>query len=536
MARELAVADCETDPFKIGRVPQPFAWGYYDGVDYRHFDTTAAFVDFVGSRGTIVYAHNGGKFDWHFVLPHLNPYDDIMIINGRIARCNLGMSELRDSYNILPVPLSAYKKDKIDYAIMEPDQRIKPHNKRLIAEYLKSDCVYLYELISGFVNLYGVQITQASAAMNQWKKLSQRKLPITNKEFYDVISPYYYGGRVECFESGIIDTNFQVLDINSAYPYAMLHKHPYSQDYTHVETYVEGADFYKINCVSHGAFPYRGEGNPGEFAGLRFPNDGERRTFTITGHEYRAAIETKTIANVKVLESFIFSDHIDFTQYIHHFYEMRKAAKAKGNDAESLFAKLLMNSLYGKFASNPDNYKNYMIVPMDVIAGLGQMGWTFGGELGPWGLAEAPLNEEQKRYYNVATGASITGFVRAMLWRSIAESKGVLYCDTDSIAVRKPGPSVVLGEELGEWKHEGDFDKAGIAGKKLYIFRGVPDKKRHREMKFASKGARLTEAQLWEVAAGGMVVFQNPVPTFSVNKAPVFTDRRIKYTAKTAKG
>lgn len=535
MAREYAVADCETDPFKIGRVPQPFAWGYYDGIDYRHFSDTQSFVDFVSAQGVIVYAHNGGKFDWHFVLSHLSPYDDIMIINGRIARCNLGMSELRDSYNILPVPLKAYKKDEIDYAIMEPDQRNKPHNKRKILEYLKSDCVYLYELISGFIKLYGIQITQASAAMNQWKKISQQKLPQTNKEFYDLLAPYYYGGRVECFESGIIDTKFSVYDINSAYPYAMLHKHPYSGGYTHVQSYLEGADFYKVSCISHGAFPYRGEGNPNEFAGLRFPNDDQRRVFTVTGWEYRTALRTGTIRNQKVLESFVFDSHVDFTQYIHHFYEMRKVAKAKGNDAESLFAKLLMNSLYGKFAANPDNYKNYMVVPMDVIAGLGETGWTFGGELGPWGLAEAPLNEDQKRYYNVATGASITGFVRAMLLESIATSSGVLYCDTDSIAVRDKGSIIRLGDELGEWKHEGDFDRAGIAGKKLYIFRGVSRNGR-RDYKSASKGARLTHSQLWEVAAGGEVIFKNDVPTFSVNKAPVFTDRRIKYTAKTAKG
>jgi DNA polymerase elongation subunit (family B) len=536
MARNLAVADCETDPFKIGRVPQPFAWGYYDGTTYRQFDSTAEFVAFTADQGNIVYAHNGGKFDWHFILPHLNPYDDIMIINGRIARCNLGMSELRDSYNILPIPLAAFKKEKIDYAIMEPDQRNKPHNKRKIAEYLKSDCVYLYELISGFVANFGVQITQASAAMNQWKKISQQKLPNTTKEFYDLMAPYYYGGRVECFESGIIDTNFKVLDINSAYPFAMLHKHPYSAGYSHVESFVEGADFYKVRCVSHGAFPYRGEGNPGEFAGLRFPNDSELRTYTITGWEYATAKQTKTISSEKVLESFVFTDHVDFGEYINHFYEMRKRANEKGNKAESLFAKLLMNSLYGKFASNPDNYKNYMIVPMDVIAGLEQTGWTFGGELGPWGLAEAPLNEDQKRYYNVATGASITGFVRAMLWRAIAESTGVLYCDTDSIAVRVSGQCIRLGQELGEWKDEGNFDRAGIAGKKLYIFRGVPGKRGRRDYKAASKGARLTHNQLWQVAAGGMVVFKNPVPTFSVNKAPVFTDRRIKYTAKTAKG
>lgn len=526
-ARKIAVADCETDPFKIGRVPAPFAWGYFDGEQYVQFwEDQEGFIEFLKEQQVICYAHNGGKFDWHFLLPELEPYDDIMIINGRIAKCFIGMCECRDSYNILPIPLSAYKKDDIDYAIMEKEVRNKPKNKREISAYLQSDCMYLHELVSKFVDTYGMQLTQASAAMSQWKKIN-KVVPHTNREFYDMFSPYYYGGRVQCFENGIIDTNFSVYDINSAYPYAMMFAHPYSKDFTHVQKFVEGADFYKIRCISNGALPYRGLGATGSFSGLAFPNDKEIREYTITSWEYKAAIDTKTIKNVKVLESYLFDEHITFEAYVQHFYNLRLDAKARGDEAASLFAKLLMNSLYGKFAANPENYRNNMVVPMDVIAGLHLTGWEFAGELGPWGLAEAPLNEDQQHYYNVATGASITGFVRAMLWRAIHSSKGVLYCDTDSIAVREKGDSVLLGNALGQWKHEGDFVKAGIAGKKLYIFK--PDGEG--EFKTASKGARLTNAELWQVAKGEEVEYFSEAPTFSIRKTPTFTNRRIKNTA-----
>lgn len=534
--RQIAVIDCETDPFRIGRIPKPFVWGYYDGRTYRQFDSTKKVAKFLSRLPVIVYAHNGGKFDWHFLLEYLNPYDEIMIINGRIAKCFIGMAECRDSYNILPVPLAAYKKDQIDYRIMEESERDKPHNKRKIAEYLKSDCVYLYELVSQFIDSYGLKITQASAAMAQWKKISGLPTPRTEREYYNEFSPYYYGGRVECFATGIIKKKFSVYDINSAYPFAMLQQHPYSSEYLHVSGYLDGADFYRIQCRSYGAFPFRGLGNPNESAGLRFPNDSEIREYTVTGWEYEAAIETGTIDNVKVIESFSFSDQVDFSVYINHFYQMRQKAKEKKNDAESLFAKLLMNSLYGKFAANPDNYRQNMIVPMSVITGLESQGWQFAGELGPWGLAEAELAEDQQRYYNVATGASITGFVRAMLWKAMCGSKGVLYCDTDSIAVQSPGKDVVLGDKLGQWKHEGDFDKAGIAGKKLYIFQGVEDENGEREYKSASKGARLTNEQIWEVASGKDVEYLSDVPTFSIRKSPVFTNRKIKFTARRENG
>ena len=541
MRRKIVVVDCETDPFLAYRVPRPFVWGYFDGDTYRQFPPTPRkdytkitdeFVSFLSEQPAVCYAHNGGKFDWHFLLPYVNPYDEMMIINGRIARMMIGLCECRDSFNILPVPLGAYKKDQIDYGLMEESERMKVRNWRKISDYLKSDCVYLWELVTKFITTYGLQLTQAGAAMHQWKKVSNTPLPRTDERFHDLFYPYYYGGRVECFRSGIINGYYGVYDINSAYPYAMLHKHPYSKEYHHADSYVPHADFYKVRCVSAGAFPFRGVGGESDKNfGLHFPDDKVEREYTVTGWEYRAAVNTASIKNVKVLESYTFTEHVTFKDYVNHFYALRLEAKRRGDDAQSLFAKLLMNSLYGKFASDPATYRNHMVVPMDVIAGLAKLGWTFAGEFGPWALAEGPLTDEQKRYYNVATAASITGFVRAMLWEAVATSRDVLYCDTDSMVCRKIGAGVTLGENLGEWKHEGQYDRIGIGGKKLYVFRSRPDANGKRHYKTASKGARLTVPDLWKIARGGSVDFVPDVPTFSPRKAPVFTVRHIKNTA-----
>lgn len=531
MPRRIAVLDAETDPFKAGRHPKPFKWGFYDGSSYRSFTVTAAVIDFLRGEDCICYAHNGGRFDFHFLLDGLDEYSELMIINGRLAQLRMGVCELRDSYSILPVRLAAYAKDKIDYAIFEASERDKPANARKIDAYLKSDCVYLWELVTQFIERYGLHLTQAGAAMKVWQKIADIKAPRTDEDFYDALAPYYYGGRVECFESGIIETDFSVLDINSAYPRAMLEKHPISVNYEQSARYLKNADFVRVRARSIGAWPYRGEGNPNHDAGLHFPRDGELREFTITGWEYRAAVDSGALGPHRVHESFRFCNHIDFAEFINRFYALRLEAKRIGDKAGDLFAKLLMNGLYGKFAANPANYRNYMIVPAQYAGSLPGIGWNFAGELGPWALAEAELSPEQMRYYNVATGASITGYVRAMLWQAIHESEGVLYCDTDSIAVRRPGDSIKLGAALGEWKHEGDFDRAGIGGKKLYIFRGVPGPDGEREYKQASKGTRLTKAQLWRVAAGGEVVHTKDVPTFGPGRKPTFITRRVRNTA-----
>ena len=527
VSRRFAVIDAETDPFQFGRVPRPFVWGYYDGEIYLHFDTTEDLVEYIGDIDQIVFAHNGGKFDFHFLLDHVEDYDELMIVNGRVAKMNIGAAELRDSWLILPVPLRAYEKDDIDYAIMEESERNKPANRAKILAYLRSDCVYLYDLIARFVEEYGLNLTQAGSSMKQWRKIAPLPMPVTDQEFYETFSPYYYGGRVQCFEKGIINKQFSVFDINSAYPFAMLHRHPYSSNFASYVGFKPAADFYRIVCSSRGALPFR-DIRSGR---LDFPDDGEIREYTVTGWEYQAAIDTHALSDVRVLESIVFCSHVDFAEYVKPLFALRDAAKEKGDKAGSLLYKLAMNSLYGKFAANPDNYKHYMVCPMSYADQLPTVGWQFAGQFGSRALAEAPLAENERHYYNVATGASITGFVRAMLWRAIHGAKRVIYCDTDSIACVGPSRDMMLSDALGAWKHEGDFDRAGIAGKKLYIFRGVKDAKGKREYKMAAKGVRLTKSQLWQVASGKRVVYNSQAPTFSVRGSPSFVSRAVQLTS-----
>lgn len=540
--REIAVCDCETDPFRKGRVPKPFLWGFYNGSGYWQFERTDKFIEFLQEQDCICYAHNGGKFDFHYLLDALEPCDDIKIINGRIAQIHIGICELRDSFLIINEKLEKYKKTKIDYAIFEEKERHKKKNWDLITSYLKDDCVNLWEMVCEFIRRFGLELTQAGAAMSEWRKICPVDEDETDSEFYETFRGYYYGGRVECFRSGVIDTRFSVFDINSAYPYAMLHKHPYSSTFVHRSGYVENADFVHLRGVARGCFPCRGgeASGIGSF-GLVFPDDDSNREYFVTGWEYETAKELGAIEDCEIIESYRFSRHIDFAEYIDKFWKLREEAKAKNDNLGSILNKLMMNSLYGKFAANPDNYRNYVIVDpgdwgdFETTAGMSHdpaKRWQFAGELGPWFLAERPLLDVQKKFYNVATGASITGFVRAMLFRAIHSSKGVLYCDTDSIACEQSGSDIIIGARLGQWKHEGNFDRAGIAGKKLYIFRGVRDDSGNREYKIASKGVRLTNSELWRVARGGEVEYTSEVPTYSPIKEPSFVTRKVRSTVR----
>jgi hypothetical protein len=509
--REVWVADSETEGFRHRRVPRPFIWGVYNGVEYHEFDTTEKFLDFITAKECIVYAHNGGKFDWFFILSHLEPFEPIQVINGRLAKFKIGMAEFRDSYNILPMPLSAYKKDEIDYGIFDAEQRAKPENMVKIRNYLRSDCVYLFELVSQFLKTYGANLTQASAAMKVWQKISGIKSPKTSSGFYDYFAPYYYGGRVECFKKGVIETPFSVIDINSAYPFAMMQSHPFGDNYDisdslpNSRAYVQRS-FITVRGISAGALPYRADDNS-----LFFPIDNCMRTYRVTGWEFLAAIETKTLTDWEILEVITFSDSIKFDNYVNHFYEIKSHAE-KGSP-EYIFSKLFLNSLYGKFGANPEKYEEYMVVRPQYIEAANVDGYDFCAELDKWALVSRPLAEEKQRYYNIAVAASVTGFVRAYLWRAIKQCKGVIYCDTDSISCADYSGLATSKTALGAWDVEATCNRGAVAGKKLYAFHTNAG-----TWKTASKGVKLTPAEIFRIAQGETVEYKPEAPTFSLKR------------------
>ncbi len=557
--KRIGVIDCETDPFLFGRAPRPFIWGFTDGDTYRDFIDTDALIAYVKNFDGIVYAHNGGKFDFHFLLDHITIDTEILIINGRVAKAQLGKAELRDSYCILPIALGEYQKTAIDYGKMEANRRRFYMDE--IRSYLKDDCNNLFEIVSQFIATYGMSITLASAALKFWKDLGH-EVPESDATYYNQMSPWYAGGRVQCFRAGVFNQAMQMVDINSAYPFAMLHTHPYSVSFDRRRKPkllpVKGASFYRIVAVSHGALFFRGP--KGE---LTFPDDDTPREYHCTGWELQAGLDTKTVKVLECCERIDFHDKQHFAGYINHFYTLKKNSP-KGSPAY-IYAKLFMNSLYGKFAADPSSYKNYAVVSPAHVSryttgkraheSIGRMTgpWRYAGKIGALSLltnsrlvmSEDGIDQKTRsEYYNVATGASITGFVRAYLWKHICavkKSGGVpLYCDTDSITfawpARQGGKKVpfIFSKELGEWSLEGHFDFGAIAGKKLYALRERRKGRGKIEWKKACKGVDLDAKQIVRVARGEILKHRRDAPSMRIGvkgSTVSFIERTVRRTA-----
>ena len=571
--------DCETDPFKAGRFPFPFLFGLYNGDtgEYYEYENASDVVAFFERKRTTVYAHNGGKFDYHYLRSYINSDEPLLVINGRIAKFRIGECEFRDSLNLFPnTRLKDFGvKDEIDYTWLEPD--VRAEHMPAIKKYLRQDCVGLWEVIRRYWTDYGKSLTQAGSSMRVWQKMSGVSAPRQTKAQHEEYRRFYFGGRVQCFVQGSAQTKFSVADINSAYPFGMLSAHPFSpsaiiQDHLPADGEIAKC-FIELDCTSRGAFPWKSE--EGE---MFFPDDegGKRnrvRRYCVTGYEFLAAIELNLISNIIIHRVHRFPLTIDFKEYIQHFFEKREEARRNKDVAGRIFGKYFMNSLYGKFGANPEKYREYVIASTDSVQEWSDKGYTIHK---PWGqrylMERAPTSDEladpsgKWRYYNVSTAASVTGYVRAHLLRGLHSCSGVLYCDTDSIAARDC-TRLSMGTALGAYKNEGEFDCYHIAGKKMYAFHkqgkdlaydGREEDEDKQTWKIACKGVNFRTIGavvggkrcygpdiISRIADGGTIDFEAEVPAFSIARdmpahnmyddariAGHFINRRIRNTAK----
>lgn len=521
--KPIYTGDLETDPFLYGRLPEAFCAGLYDGATFHSTwgaDCVEQFLELIYKlQPGIIYFHNGGRFDFFFFLKHLCE-QDIKIVNGRILkakiRCATGWHELRDSYAILPVPLAAYKKDEIDYKLFERNKR--EQHKEKILHYLGGDCRYLHELVTAFTDEFGVKLTIGSTAMCELKKIHafENLGAITDAELRSL---YYYGGRVQCFEQGIIPGNWKVYDVNSMYPAAMRnYLHPLGMPDADSTKIKSTTCFLSVEGVNYGAFPQRTKDG-----GLRF--DVERGIFHISIHEFETANDLGLFDTKRIHRCINFRDRGTFATFVDTFYEKRNHAKTMGDSTRSLFYKLLLNSAYGKFSQNCAKFFDYKITTGSTNPGKP---WKVesihaGIKSEPMGYIIWKKRSKMKTYYNVATGASITGAARSMLMRGIANSERPIYCDTDSIICENLD-GVLDDKILGAWKTEAEASLACIAGKKLYALFDNLDNC----VKKAHKGVNISADDIRGICCGNVVQTYRDAPSYKLSGAAKFIERKVR--------
>lgn len=570
--RCIAILDMETDPFdaELKADIKPFlAVLYSDEFEPiviweenhgKFVSDVMRAIEALPDRYTI-YAHNGGKFDFLFLVSKLR--GDVKFKGRSLMSARVGNHELRDSSHIIPERLAAFQKDKFDYSRNLKQNR--EHWKKEIIEYCIADCRYTLDIVKSFVENYGFKLTIGQASMGELKKHYTVKQ--INQGFDAQLREFYYGGRVECLRGrGHFKGAWKLFDVNSMYPKAMAsYAHPIG-DFNDYDLRrgppTNETVFIDLECDNRGALIGRDENG---FTSATIKSG----RFRTTIWEYEIALKYGLISNVHINASWDCRLRSSFENFIVPLYDNRlrtkdamRELKEKGLQTTSafldlkkddIFFKLLLNNSYGKFAMNPANYREHYLTDSNEKPDEQWFKSILELEPNEQILYLAPVfsNSEfaiwQKpspsfRYNNVGTAASITGASRAILLEALQHAEQPIYCDTDSIICKDLTGVPLHKSELGAWDLEDEFTEVIIDGKKLYSVKHKKPKiltpeqiadGHHPDYTVKSKGAaRISWQEMLDMLGGGSIVKTNRAPTISKTGRQNYLSRTIRATAQ----
>lgn len=537
-------ADLETDPFAYNQMIAPFAAGFYDGQDFELSwgkDCIAKFFAMLETKPAgIIYIHNLGGFDFFWMLPYFT--GETLIRNSRIVSTHCKardgqLHEIRDSYAIMPFALKEYKgkdgkKVKLDIDIEKLNKANRANHKPEIVAYLRMDCVGLHELVTKFIERFGDKLTIGSTAMQELQKLHDFIRIDNAEEDHEIRSQFYYGGRVQCFQSGVLKGKWKVYDVNSMYPYVMkTYRHPIGKvDRIGTKIGKETA-FILTEGHNYNAFPFRDkDGN------LRF--DVDYGTFGVTIHEWNVALKYGLFKPKRVISTYNFKAWGTFAAFVDKFAREKIEGKRENDSTKYLFAKTISNSGYGKFAQDSSQYMEYQItddktnlLPRDPCDACRMdhcsEHWNVDTIYTEFHLILWKKANPKPVFYNVATGCSITGASRSVLLEAYANADNPVYCDTDSLICERLNNVPFSDVDLGAWKEEGSGDILAIAGKKLYALFA-----KGKSIKQANKGCRISAKEIRYLAGSDEreIIYQRESPSLSIDGDYRFLQRRIRKT------
>ena len=146
-----------------------------------------------------------------------------------------------------------------------------------------------------------------------------------------------------------------------------------------------------------------------------------------------------------------------YKDFVDKFYKDKTDAKIEGNASKQQFAKLLLNSSYGKLSENPRRLRSHREL----------------NDKGAVHLVPDCYEINDTKTLNVIQGALITSMARIKLLRAIrllckVPARDFIYCDTDSISTRNYYADY-NDTELGALGYEGCFNASIYLAPKTYL-------------------------------------------------------------------
>ena len=288
----------------------------------------------------------------------------------------------------------------------------------------------------------------------------------------------FHGGRTEAFRIGDFTGDFHVLDFNSMYPAQMKdNQYPVrllGRLYPNCDILKKTEKYCIVaRVIVDTKEPVFGKVHNGK---LVFPV-GRFETY-ITTPEIRYAIENNI--KIRILDGYVYEKSNIFESFVKYMYEKREECKVSKDVIGSNFYKLIMNSLFGKFAQRITAWEKYG--KMKGYTGYGKYYDSDRKEMRliRYVNGEGWIEKNQEESYNsfCCIASHVTAYARIALWKSIKKAglENVYYCDTDSLFVNRDGYNNLLTDlddyRLGALKHEKKVSHLVIRGLKDYEMDG----------------------------------------------------------------
>ena len=457
------------------------------------------------NKRIICYYHNL-KFDIKFLLNELIYRKQIDIIQKsstiyavRLKSNNKIVLEFRDSYCLL---MSSIEKLGEKFNTF----KLNMHHSDLIeyckqdVEILKTALKNLFELPEKVFNVKFNRYPYTIAAFSKklWENFTCKKFNLTLNEFRkkvynsDLKFDYYFGGRTEIFKFNIEKGYFENLyynDINSSYPYVMctsifpLSDIRYYNVFGHESIENLPSNWIGIECIVKEEmivpyFPVRVKGK------VFFPA-GTKKVFLFK-EEYEYLKNNFSEDEFKVLKicKVYYGQQLPiFKDYIEILYKLRLESQS---ESDKFFFKILMNSLYGKFAENPlkegfrmfKTYNDFIEHVKEIYEECKKKPYfnkSFEEFLSTFTDYEDYQNYLVYRFKrksfvnsNILIAAKITALARLSLYKYMKQVNfDIVYCDTDSIISEK---LIENSKDIGKMKCEMKLLKYSAFGLKEYAY------------------------------------------------------------------
>lgn len=382
------------------------------------------------------------------------------------AKCyNLPISKLKIDYN---------KPREIGHILTDEEK-----------EYIKNDVVIMAKALKIMFEQNLTKMTRASCALADYKEiLSIQKFkhyfPILDSDIDKDIRKSYRGGFTylnPIYKEKDINENIINLDVNSLYPWVMYEKLlPYGEPVFYENKYQNDVIYplyiQMITCsfkLKENKIPTIQIKNSMSFIPNEYltSSNGEIVCLVLTNIDLQLFLEQYDVYDLNYECGWKFKGiHGLFTDYIDKWIEVKNEGTKTGNLALRTTAKLMLNSLYGKFATSLKVQSKIPYLGDDMIL--------------HYKLSE----EEEKDGIYLPIGSFITAYAREKTIRTSQTIKdysinkyGIdkyIYSDTDSIkttlSIEELEKICEIDDiKLGAWKNEGIATKGRWIRQKCYL-------------------------------------------------------------------